>query len=199
LFLVTASAVDAQESSERDLRFEFRGDPLSEVLDQIIRETDIDLVYDPQLVAGKNIFKRIQAASVSDLLKKLFEDLSLDYITLSSGTIVIVESAVQGPFFGTFSGKVVDANTGEPLPGATVMLADASGGVSANRSGNFSINRMIDGTHRIIFSYVGYEPVYKTIEIRPDRETSEKVEMHQKSVNVSPVIVEAHRPRLQNG
>lgn len=194
-----ATLADARQSSEHDYYFEFHGEPLREVLDKIIRETEIDLVYDPQLVEGMHIYKRVRSESANDLLRILFEDLPLDYITLSTGTFVLIESVEQGPFFGTFTGKVVDAESGEPLPGATIMLADASGGVSANRSGNFSINRMMHGTHRIIFSYVGYEPVYKTIEIRPDRETMEKVEMHQKPVNVSPVIVEAHRQRLPNG
>lgn len=184
------------QETETNLTFEFRGESLSVALDKIISRTDIDLVYDPQLTRNISIYKRITAKNASELLRQLLEDHQLDYITLSSGTYVIVKSVMEGPFYGTFAGKVVDGRTGEPLPGATVMLADASGGTSTNRSGNFSINKMLSGTHRIIFSYVGYEPVAKTIEIRPNREVTERVLLNQKPVDVFPVVVEAHRAQI---
>lgn len=184
------------QEGRKNITFEFRGESLSVALDQIISKTDIDLVYDPQLTKNVNIYKRISAQNADELLRLLLKDHQLDYITLSSGTYVIVKSVKEGPIYGTFAGKVVDARTGEPLPGATVMLADASGGTSTNRSGNFSINKLLTGTHQIIFSYVGYEPVSKTIEIRPNREVTERISLNQEPVDVLPVVVEAHRAQI---
>lgn len=186
----------AQESEKKFATYEFSGESLSDALDQIIKRTDIDLVYDPEITEGIHIYKRIISENTEDLLKKLLEDHELDYIILSSGTYVIVKSARGGPFYGTFAGKVVDGETGEPLPGATVMLADATGGTSTNHSGNFSINKLLTGRYQIIFSYVGYEPVSKTIEIRPDSEITERITLQQKPVDVLPVVVEAHRAKI---
>lgn len=188
----------AQELQQEITSFEFSGESLSEALDQIIKRTDIDLVYDPEITEGIHVYERIKPENTEQLLTKLLEDHELDYIILSSGTYVIVKSARGGPFYGTFAGKVVDSETGEPLPGATVMLADASGGTSTNRSGNFSINKLLTGTHRITFSYVGYEPVSKTIEIRPDNEVTERIALEQKPVDVLPVVVEAHRAKISH-
>ncbi|NBC04513.1 MAG: hypothetical protein GVY20_12515 [Bacteroidetes bacterium] len=185
-----------QDSQKEIVSFEFSGESLSEALDQIIKKTDIDLVYDPQITEGIYVYERINPKNTDELLTQLLEDHELDYIILSSGTYVIVKSSRGGPFYGTFAGKVVDSETGEPLPGATVMLADASGGTSTNHSGNFSINKLLSGTHRITFSYVGYEPVSKTIQIRPDNELTERISLERKPVDVLPVVVEAHRTKI---
>lgn len=191
-----SSQAIAQQAQNKLPVMEFSGESLSEALDKIIRETDINLVYDPQLTEEIFIYKRINPKNTEDLLKQLLADHQLDYITLSSGTYVIVRSVREGPFYGTLSGKIVDEETGEPLPGATVLLADASGGTSTNLSGNFSLNKLLIGTHRIIFSYVGYEPVYKTIEVNPGQVIREQVGLSQKPVDVIPVIVEAHQNKL---
>ncbi|MCG2587536.1 TonB-dependent receptor [Rhodohalobacter sulfatireducens] len=185
-----------QDSKKEFVSFEFSGESLSEALDQIIKRTEIDLVYDPKITEGIHIYERINPKNTDELLTQLLEDHELDYIILSSGTYVIVKSSRGGPFYGTFAGKVVDSETGEPLPGATVMLADASGGTSTNHSGNFSINKLLSGTHRITFSYVGYEPVSKTIQIRPDNELTERISLERKPVDVLPVVVEAHRAKI---
>ncbi len=173
--------------------FEFRGESLTEALDLVTMTIEIDLVYDPQLVHGLHVYRRIQNKGLNDLLNELLNEFQLDYLTLSSGTIVIIRSVSEGPFYGTLAGKITDIQSGEPLQGATVLLADASGGTSSNRSGNFSLNRLLTGTHTVIFSYVGYEPVIKTFEIGPNEEIREQIRLQSRYVDVAPVVVEAHR------
>jgi type II secretory pathway component GspD/PulD (secretin) len=138
-----AEVLSAQNpASTNTYSFEFRGETLSEALDRVTHTANIDLVYDPQLVRGFNVYQRIQNRPVPELLTQLLKEFQLDYLTLSSGTIVIVRSVAEGPFFGTLSGRITDSISGDPLPGATVYLADASGGTSTNRTGNFSLNRL---------------------------------------------------------
>ena len=55
----------------------------------------------------------------------------------------------------TLKGKVVDAETGKGLPGATVSFA-GSGGITTDNDGNFSID--CSKTKKITISFVGYEP-----------------------------------------
>lgn len=191
---LTPLPVEAQKNSAgKTYSFEFRGESLTEALDRITRTAEIDLVYDPQLVHGFHVYKRILNEEVPSLLGELLHEFQLDFLTLSSGTIVIVRSVSEGPFFGTFSGKITDRVTGEPLPGATVLLADASGGTSTNRTGNFSLNRLMNGTHTIIFSYIGYEAVIRTFEIGPNEQKREEIRLNPKPVDIAPVVVEAHR------
>ena len=194
----TAGNLTAQDSAGDKFSFEFRGELLHEALDRIARTTDIDLVYDPELVRGHHVYKRFHQQPLRDVLRTVLNEFQLDYLTLSTGTIVVVRSVAEGPFYGTLSGKITDSRSGEPLPGATVLLADASGGTTTNRAGSFSINRLLTGRHTITFSYIGYEPVTKTIEIEPNGQHREQISLNPKPVDVTPIVVEAHRPRLPN-
>jgi len=194
LLFTAAGTVSAQQNSEKEYIFEFRGTSMVEVLDHIARKAEIDLVFDPELVRNITVYKRLQHGSVPELLTALLAEYQLDYITLSSGTIVIVRSPRRTPAYGTIAGKILDAQTGDPLPGASVMLADASGGTSSSRTGHFSINRVLSGTHRIIISYMGYESAYKIIEVKPNVQAQEQIGLNPKRIDVEPLIVEAHRP-----
>ncbi|MDX1636562.1 MAG: TonB-dependent receptor [Balneolaceae bacterium] len=197
LFVSVLSAVAQQPDREEErYSFDFRGAELTTALDEIARSTGIDLVYDPALVKNHSVYRRIKDQPVSKLLKSVLSGTSLDYVTLSSGTIVIVETVEQNPAFGSYHGKVVDSRTGDPLPGASVMLADASGGTSTSETGNFTINRLVSGTYTIVFSYIGYEPVKKTVRIRPNSDLRQKVELEPKPVDFTPIVVTGHLPQL---
>jgi hypothetical protein len=194
--LVITNSVYSQDFNNDVFSFEFRGERLSSVLEEVAENAGLDLVYDPALVRDLYIHKRIRNLSMPELLQEVLLDTPLDFITLSTGTIVIVETVRDEPAYGSLSGRVIDSTTGDPLPGANVMFADASGGTSTNRAGNFSLNRLVSGSYHIIFSYVGYEPVFKTVDILPDQQQREEINLDPKPVHISPVIVTSHVPQM---
>ncbi|MDX1670920.1 MAG: carboxypeptidase-like regulatory domain-containing protein [Balneolaceae bacterium] len=196
MLLVCSPAMVAQVGPPDRYSFDFKGKPLDEALEEVAGETAIDLIYDPILVRDIVIYKRIRNRTVPEILTEMLSGTSLDFLTLSSGTHVIVRAVKDAPSFGSYFGKVVDEQTGEPLQGASVILADASGGTSTNASGSFSINRLISGNYTMIFSYVGYEPVQKTIRIEPNKNLREKIELKPKPVEFTPVIVSGHLPNI---
>lgn len=193
---IAALPVLAQEQAAQHHSFHFRGEPLARALETIARQTGMDIVYDPKIVEGLHVYQRIHNQAGPAILKKVLKNNPLDFITLSSGTIVIIQAVKEAPSYGSYYGKVVDQTSGEPLSGASVMLADASGGTNAGPSGTFALNSLQSGTYKIIFSYIGYEPIYKTIHIRPDTTLREQVRLQPKPVSFSPVVITGHRPRL---
>lgn len=54
------------------------------------------------------------------------------------------------------TGKITDAHTGDPLPGATVFMADIRIGATADSSGNYNFNNLPSGHHTIEVSYAGF-------------------------------------------
>ena len=58
------------------------------------------------------------------------------------------------------TGKVTDASTGGPLPGASVYLDGNSSGVSTGPDGRFTLNASASGT--VVISFVGYEKAMLT-------------------------------------
>ena len=63
--------------------------------------------------------------------------------------------------FGQTTGKVVEAKTNEPLPGATIVVKGTTNGVVSDYDGNFSINA--EAGSEIVISYLGYENLVATL------------------------------------
>lgn len=63
---------------------------------------------------------------------------------------------------GKISGKVVDADTREPLIGANIIIINTNLGAATDIEGNYFILNITPGTYDVKVSYVGYAP--KTIQ-----------------------------------
>jgi len=190
-FLLNAQSIDSTRYT-----FLFRGTPLPEALDQISREVQADLIYDSRLVQDHIIYSRVENKTFPNLLKTILNETGLDYLTLSTGTHVIVASVEKETEPGHFTGQVIDAETGKSLPGATVLLADTKKGTATNARGYFSIPELESGKHTIIFSYMGYEPVYETIAIETGENLKKQISLEPASSTFAPVVVESHRRRM---
>ncbi|WP_409029589.1 carboxypeptidase-like regulatory domain-containing protein [Gracilimonas sediminicola] len=66
---------------------------------------------------------------------------------------------------GTLTGQVTDAETGEPLIGATVYIESLNKGAQSNIDGNYTISGIDAGTYTVSYRYVGYETVSRSVEI----------------------------------
>ena len=86
----------------------------------------------------------------------------------------------------TLSGYVKDASDGETLIGATVYAKEATTGAVTNAYGFYSLS-LPKGSYTIVYSYVGYKDIVKTIkleenqridiELQTDNEVLEEVEI----------------------
>lgn len=65
----------------------------------------------------------------------------------------------------TFSGKVTDAKTGEPLAGASVLFPDLKLGTSADNLGKFVFANVPAGHYLIEVSHIGYTSIIEHIDI----------------------------------
>lgn len=79
------------------------------------------------------------------------------------------------------SGKITDAKTGEPLPGAYVYFTDDKIGTSADAAGLYILTNIPPGHHVVEISFTGYSTLVEHIGIHADM---------QKDFALSPVIVE---------
>lgn len=63
------------------------------------------------------------------------------------------------------SGSIKDASNGEQLLGATVLVKELKTGTATNMYGFYSLS-LIQGKYTLVFSYIGYQSVEKTIELK---------------------------------
>jgi len=61
-------------------------------------------------------------------------------------------------------GKVINAETKEPLVSASVFLSNTSIGVTTSKNGTFKLSNIPNGKSNLVVSFVGYETFVKVIE-----------------------------------
>lgn len=74
------------------------------------------------------------------------------------------------------NGTVTDAKSGETLIGATVLAKESGKGVTTDVNGSYEIP-LDNGTHQLIFSYIGYEDVPKAITVSGEERLELDVKM----------------------
>jgi iron complex outermembrane receptor protein len=80
------------------------------------------------------------------------------------------EKDIPGYKQATLSGKITDARTGEPLPGASIYLADIRLGTVADASGKYFFSDIPAGHHLVEISHTGYASIIEHIDLDKDVE-----------------------------
>lgn len=62
------------------------------------------------------------------------------------------------------SGRITDAENGDPIPGASIFIANTTVGTTTDVSGNYRLEIPGMGSYRLAVSHVGYQPVFWDIE-----------------------------------
>ena len=170
--------------------------PLATALERFATLTQASLAYDADLVDGHHAYCAIHEARTEPLLRCILDGTPLDYVRTSAGTYVVVASPRRAPRRGQIAGVVVDSTTGEPLPHAHVYLADASVGTSADVSGLFQLSSLVSGEHRVVASYVGYEPSVARVVVEPGAKVRRRIELSPRAIAAEPVVIDGMQPRL---
>lgn len=86
----------------------------------------------------------------------------------------------------TVKGKVIDEATGEAIEGAAVRIDGKLGGCTTNNNGEFEINGLSSGKHRLRINHVSYLP-QKTSVSTPD--TAVVIQLKENYMNLGQVVV----------
>jgi len=96
---------------------------------------------------------------------------------------------------GKLSGTITEAETGDPIPGATVVLSETGQGSATDALGRYVLLNVRPGRYAIRISFVGYTT--KQIEgvlVTSGRTTTLDATLDEATVQAGEVIVEAERP-----
>jgi outer membrane receptor protein involved in Fe transport len=86
-------------------------------------------------------------------MKKISTNLLAILVFLLASTALLAQTGV-----GKMSGKVLDADTKEPLIGANILMLNTNLGAATDIDGNYFILNITPGTYEVRVSYVGYAP-----------------------------------------
>ncbi len=120
-------------------------------------------------------------------MKKLFSLLIIiPYLVIYAGTT------------GKLVGTIKDAQTGEPLIGANILIEGTDYGAATNVSGEYVILNIPPGRYNVKISYIGYESILFTdVIIIVDQTTQLSAELNYQSIEVDEVVVVAPSPMIR--
>lgn len=98
---------------------------------------------------------------------------------------------------GKISGTVTDAQTGEALIGANVVVRGTAYGGSTDFDGKFVILNVPPGRFTVSISMIGYGAVsIRDVEVFIDRTTEVNAQLREATIQVAEVTVTAQRPKV---
>ncbi len=89
----------------------------------------------------------------------------LPLATLVALTICLTSQSASAAANGTVEGVVRDTQTGEPLPGANLLLVGTGLGASTTPDGKYIIRNVPPGSYTIRATYIGYKTVSLSIQV----------------------------------
>lgn len=103
-------------------------------------------------------------------------------------------SAAQSPTTGRIMGKVVTRDSGEPLIGASVMIDGTKLGAMADLDGNYILNNVPVGVHRLIVSAIGHtRTIIDSVSVEAGQTAKLDFSLKSEAVVGQDVVVEAAR------
>ncbi len=170
LTLLTAVifAIPVLAAGPKTVTLQLKNATLVQTLQELKKQVDVKFIYsDEELKKANTVTVDLTNVNISTALNLIFRNQPFTYKYSGDGVYVIKplpRNSRQGDS-RTVSGKIVDAQTGEPLIGATIFDAKTRKGGMSNVDGIFVIS--IPSDCKVVnASFVGYET--KVIPLKND-------------------------------
>ena len=141
---------------------------VEQVLKNIEEKTRFRFLYIKGNLENEVLFDfRVKRETIAKILEKLFEGRNLTYQQVDDQIVIKnmpkpeIESSLKRSSFqyGSITGKVYDAANGEPLPGATVRVAETNIGSVTGLDGSYFLARVPRGKQLIVANYIGFDEI----------------------------------------
>jgi TonB-linked SusC/RagA family outer membrane protein len=162
--------------------------PIQEILEIIEEQTEFRFMYDATVI-DLNQRKSIKCKnqSVAKILDDLFKNSGISY-KIDDRQIALSRSEILNNYQQTtqqqltVTGKVTD-QSGQPLPGATIVVKGTTQGTVTDVDGNYSLSN-VPANATLVFSFVGME----TQEINVDNRTRIDVTLQEEAIALQEVV-----------
>ena len=158
----------AQELLNKSLTLNLESSEIKKVLSKIEKAVDVKFVYSSNTInANQKVSLNANNEKLSDVLMQLLTPIDITYKVVGSRIVLrkdktadIVIPGGSASIAGisalaqTVSGRVT-SDTGEGLPGATVVVKGTTNGTATDSEGRYSIT-VPDGNAVLVFSSIGY-------------------------------------------
>jgi TonB-linked SusC/RagA family outer membrane protein len=162
LMMLFAMQVSASVYAQK-ITLKEKNTPLGEVFNKISKQTGYDFLFTTSLLrAAKPVNIDVKNMELNMVLQSVFADQPFDF-SIEDRSVVVTPKAKPARPAGSsnmqglidIKGTVVDAASGQPIAGATVLVKGTTDGIKTASNGFFLLNN-VDEHATIIISSVGY-------------------------------------------
>jgi len=172
LFIVSLFQINANTYSQKTkITLNLKNASIEEVIDAIEVQTEFKFLYSPvDIDSERSVTVNFVKKRVSSILEDLFLGTNIHFVVMKKHIVlkkdipvfIKTKKAIQKI---TIKGSIVD-ETGEPLPGATILEIGTNNGVQSDFDGNYSID-VKTGKTALTFSFLGFTA--QTVEVTNQR------------------------------
>jgi hypothetical protein len=205
-FLLLIFPLEAEcQKSILDSTFTFRAGTIKtgNALEIITRQTGYNFTYDSRLIDQEKrtvmTFKNIKLGVILDSLLKndsLVFSVIDKYIIISHAERKTLIPADSSDVFKIkyITGKIIDDETSEPLPFATIALKNRGKGTVSNNNGDFGLKitpDLVNDTMSV--SYLGY--LGREIPVKKVFGNNLTISMKKEFISIPEIIIKTHNPQ----
>lgn len=201
LGIIKGHAQNNDNYRQQNISLNVNNEPLEQVLDKIAKLTNTQFFYNHSLLdLQKKVKLNLKNRTLDEVLMYVLGDQNVTLEYQNNRTIVIkpLPKVNPGDMIIKISGVVIDAKTKEPLPGASIVLAERKAmGVVTDANGKFFIEVPM-GITALSISFVGYET--ETLRLNQgEKLTDIIVKLSPHSIEMEDVVVTGMTPRKVEG
>lgn len=117
-------------------------------------------------------------------------------IAVVSTLVILTAGPAASQTASTIEGHVTTEDTGQPVPGANVVLAGTMTGVATDTDGAYRLAGLVSGRHVIRVTAVGFREVSREVVLTPGETRTIDFTLTEQAVGLQGVEVSALRPTL---
>jgi outer membrane receptor protein involved in Fe transport len=198
------------------------GVTLAQALQRIAEKSDLNLIYGSYpVLSEKSVALRLEQVPARAALEEALRGTDLRPVLSSNGQVVLINEPgpevgttmkargldlsiaaapaaeavprrLQQVQEGKIEGVVTDDETGNPLPGVNVIVADLPEqtlGAATNPQGQFQIEGVPAGERTLEAKYIGYETQSRTVEVVSGETITVNFALEESAVDLEEVVV----------
>lgn len=165
LNLLFANNGNAQNLYAVPLSITAKDKSISDVFSLIEKDTEFTFTYNPKKV---DLSRRITLTATDNSLGKVLDKISkanrVSFHQINTIIVVNSVSAKASTALGSISGRIVDAQLNESLPGASIKIVDSNIGTVTDLNGEFTL-RVPEGEIMLEFTYIGFKKEIQKVNV----------------------------------
>lgn len=162
LSLATVSIGGGQNVLQQKVTFEVKNLEIGAALHKLEKIANVKFSYVPsQIDAARRVSIKADNQQIAEVVSQLVAPTKISYEVVGARQILLKRAALEQASLTevqlaeVIRGKVVDSESGEPLPGVNVMLKGTTMGTATDVAGAYELS-VPQATGTLVFSYVGY-------------------------------------------